>query len=337
MMTPVLEVRDLVVSLTTRSRVLRPVDGMSFSLSANETLAIVGESGSGKSMTARAILRLLPSRIAKIAQGQVLFDGRDLVSLDEPELQKIRGADISMIFQEPMTALNPVQTVGGQIMDVLKLHRRMTAQQRRDRAIELLELVGIPDPATRIADYPHRLSGGMRQRALIAMALACEPKILLADEPTTALDVTVQAQVMDLLGRLRRSMGMGMLLITHDLSLVAETANRVAVMYGGRKVEEGPVRDIFKNPLHPYTKGLLAATPRPEKGARERRQRLRSIEGTVPSLLNLPKGCAFAPRCDQALDQCRAQVPGPVRADSGREVSCFVAQRQLQSLKLVAT
>jgi len=306
-----LEVRDLRTHFHTRAGLLKAVDGVSFSVGAGETVALVGESGSGKSVTALSILRLVPSPPGRIAGGQVLLDGVDLLTLPEARMAEMRGSAVSMIFQEPMAALNPVMTIGDQIGEALAAHGRSAARQR---TLELLDLVRIPDRHARIDDYPHRLSGGMRQRVMIAMALACRPKLLIADEPTTALDVTIQAQILDLLRELQAEIGMAMLFITHDLGVVAEIADRVVVMYAGRKVEEAPVADLFARPLHPYTQGLLAATAS-----------LQEIPGTIPSLIGLGPGCPFADRCPLVMDACRPappprSVPGP-----GREVYCLAA------------
>ncbi|WP_270936241.1 ABC transporter ATP-binding protein, partial [Falsiroseomonas oryzae] len=289
---PALEVRGLRTAFRTRAGDLVALDDVSFSLHAQETLALVGESGCGKSLTALSVMRLVPPP-GRIAAGAVLLDGEDLTALPETAMARLRGDRISMIFQEPMTSLNPVMTVGDQVAESLILHRGLSRTAARRRAVELLDLVRIADPQRRIDDYPHRLSGGMRQRVMIAMALALEPRVLIADEPTTALDVTIQAQILELLRAMQRSLGMGLLLITHDLGVVAQLADRVAVMYAGRIVEEASVTDLFDHPTHPYTQGLFGATP-----AREQvRARLREIPGMVPSLAARPPGCAFAARC----------------------------------------
>jgi peptide/nickel transport system ATP-binding protein len=277
---------------------------VSFQLNAGETLCLVGESGSGKSVTALSILRLV-QRPGRIASGRVVFKGRDLMTLDERAMQKVRGADIALVFQEPMTALNPVFTIGNQIEETLMVHGVARGRAARDRAVELLDAVSVPDPGRRVRDYPHQLSGGLRQRALIALALACSPSLLIADEPTTALDVTIQAQILDLLRDLQRRFDLAVLLITHDLGVVAEMADRVAVMYAGRIVEEAPVRDLFRDPRHPYTRGLLASMPGGARGAR-----LQAIQGTVPPLGQLPPGCSFAPRCPSRFEPCDKAVPG---------------------------
>ncbi|MEQ9642133.1 MAG: ABC transporter ATP-binding protein [Alphaproteobacteria bacterium] len=322
-MAPLLSIRGLTTHLFTDEGVLPAVQDLDLDVIQDRTLALVGESGCGKSMTALSILRLVPDPPARIVGGRVMFEGRDLLTLPEREMRGVRGNDIAMIFQEPMTSLNPVFTVGDQIVEALTIHRNMSPREALDRAVELLELVQIPDPRARVNDYPHRLSGGMRQRVMIAMALACEPKVLIADEPTTALDVTIQAQVLDLLRDLQRRFHMGVILITHDLGVVAEVADRVVVMYAGRKVEEAPVDALFKAPRHPYTVGLLGSTPRPDAAA-GRRERLQEIAGMVPSLAEMPTGCAFAPRCPIAMPAC-AQRPAlqPVAAD--HDVACFAA------------
>jgi peptide/nickel transport system ATP-binding protein len=299
------------------------VRDLSLDVDAGETLAIVGESGSGKSMTALALMRLLP-RNARIARGTARFAGRDLMALDERAMRAVRGREIAMIFQEPMTSLNPVHTIGAQIAEVLRLHEGLGRAAARARAIELLDLVRIADPARRVDDYPHQLSGGMRQRVMIAIAVACGPRLLIADEPTTALDVTIQAQVLDLLDRLRREMSMGLLLITHDLGIVGQWADRVVVMYAGRKVEEGPPGTLLEAPLHPYTAGLLGASPREAEGRGYRETRLAEIPGSIASARG-EAGCPFAPRCRHALSACRAAPPPPLVARAGdRLVACPV-------------
>jgi oligopeptide/dipeptide ABC transporter ATP-binding protein len=277
---------------------------VSFQVNEGETLCLVGESGSGKSVTALSILRLV-QRPGRIAGGRIVFKGRDLLTLDERAIQKVRGAEIALIFQEPMTALNPVFTIGNQIEETLMVHGVARGRAAKDRAVELLEAVSIPDPQRRVRDYPHQLSGGLRQRALIALALACSPSLVIADEPTTALDVTIQAQILDLLRDLQQRLGLGLLLITHDLGVVAEMADRVAVMYAGRIVEEAPVRELFRDPRHPYTRGLLASIPGGARGSK-----LQAIHGTVPPLGHLPPGCAFAPRCPNRFDPCDIAPPG---------------------------
>jgi oligopeptide/dipeptide ABC transporter ATP-binding protein len=277
---------------------------VSFHVDAGETLCLVGESGSGKSVTALSILRLV-QRPGRIAGGRIVFEGRDLLALDDREMQKVRGARIGLVFQEPMTALNPVFTIGNQIEETLMVHGIARGRAGRARAVELLEAVSIPEPQRRVRDYPHQLSGGLRQRALIALALACGPAVLIADEPTTALDVTIQAQILDLLRDLQKRLGLALLLITHDLGVVAEMGDRVAVMYAGRIVEESPVRELFRDPRHPYTRGLLASIPGGNRGSR-----LQAIQGTVPPLGQLPPGCAFAPRCPHRFEPCDVAPPG---------------------------
>ncbi len=308
---PILEVDGLKTYFFTRQGTVKAVDGVSFSLKPSETLAIVGESGCGKSITALSLLRLIPYPPGRIIDGTIKLDGTDLMSLSEDEMRDIRGNDISMIFQEPMTSLNPVMTVGRQISEALILHQNMTRDEALKRSIEMLELVRIPEPKQRVKEYPHQLSGGMRQRVMIAMALACNPKVLIADEPTTALDVTIQAQILNLMVDLQERLGTAVILITHDLGVVAETAKRVIVMYAGRKVEEASVEDLFANALHPYTHGLMASIPRLNlmRGADDEQERLQEITGIVPALSDLPQGCAFAPRCKFADAQCEAAYP----------------------------
>ena len=306
-MTALLAVRDLAVSFPGENGApLRAVDGVSFTLDSGTVLGLVGESGSGKSMTALALMRLIPSA-GRIDGGSVRFDGRELLSLPEAEMRKIRGEGLAMIFQEPMTALNPVLTVGNQIAEAVRLHRPVGRRAAWDRAVELLGEVGIPEPARRASDYPHQLSGGMRQRVMIAMSISCAPRILIADEPTTALDVTIQAGILELLHQLREQRGMALLLITHDLGVVAEQARDVAIMYAGRIVERAPVGEIFERALHPYTQALLRAMP--VLGVR--RERLETIPGQVPSLGHLPSGCAFRDRCPLAIAEC-ATAPPPL-------------------------
>jgi len=315
-----LELRDVRTHFFTEAGVVRAVDGVSFELRAGETLALVGESGSGKSVTSLSILRLVTEPQGRIVGGEVRFRGRDLLRLSDRDMRAIRVREISMIFQEPMTALNPVLTCGAQVAEVLELHQGLSRRDARQHAIDMLHRVGIPGPAQRAAEYPHQLSGGMRQRVMIAMALACRPAILIADEPTTALDVTIQAQILDLLARLRAESGMAVLLITHDLGVVAETADRVAVMYAGQIVEYGDVRTTFARPRHPYTAGLIASLPRPGTGER----RLRVIPGSVPAASRLPQGCRFHPRCPSAFAQCSQTMPDNVHKE-GRLVECLLA------------
>jgi peptide/nickel transport system ATP-binding protein len=329
MMAPLLSVRNLRAHFATRNGVVRAVDGLSFDVGAGETVAIVGESGCGKSVTSLSILRLLDEPPAKLA-GSVLFAGRDLVSLDEPGMRQLRGNEISMVFQEPMTSLNPLLTVGRQLAEPMILHQGLGEAKARERAVEMLTLVGIPSPERRIKEYPHQLSGGMRQRVMIAMAIACNPKILVADEPTTALDVTIQAQILDLMRDLQTRIGSAIILITHDLGVVAEMAQRVIVMYAGRKVEDASIEDIFRNPRHPYTRGLLEAVPRLGSSASEStsRQRLAEIAGTVPSLIAPLLGCAFAGRCTIARDVCRRVVPALREISTDHTAACHFAEEQ---------
>jgi len=326
MTAPLLEVDDLRTHFFTRDGVVRAVDGVSFSIQPGETLALVGESGCGKSVTSLSIMRLIASPPGRIVSGAVRFNGRDLLRLTEPEMRKVRGNDISMIFQEPMTSLNPVLTIGRQIAETLVLHRAMTRSDAMARAVELLRLVHIPEPARRAGEYPHQMSGGMRQRVMIAMALACDPRLLIADEPTTALDVTIQAQILDLMRELQAKTGAAILLITHDLGVVAEMAQRVVVMYAGRKVEEAPVGELFARPRHPYTRGLMNSMPRLGAG-HGARQRLQEIPGMVPSLREPLVGCAFAARCAYAVENCRADVPVFEPKAPGHAVACWEADR----------
>jgi peptide/nickel transport system ATP-binding protein len=315
-----LEIAGLSTSFTTRSGVIRAVDNVSLSLRAGRVLGLVGESGCGKTITALSILNLVPPP-GRITAGKILFEGRDLLTLSEAEMRKVRGARISMVFQEPMTALNPVFTVGNQISEVLTTHQDISDREAFDRSIELLQSVGIPSPEKRVHEYPHQLSGGMRQRVMIAMAIACRPSLVLADEPTTALDVTIQAHILELLTRIQAEMGMAMVLVTHDLGLIAERAHEVAVMYAGRIVEQADTAALFAEPLHPYTRGLMASIPRPGES---RRARLRTIPGSVPRLSDLPSGCTFAPRCDIRIDQCNAE-PELVEVRPGHLVRCWKA------------
>ena len=320
-MAPVLEVSGLSTVFHTRTGTVRAVQDVSFSVEAGETLAIVGESGCGKTMTALSLMRLIPMPPGEITAGTVKVDGTDLLALDEASMRKMRGSQIAMIFQEPMTALNPLITVGRQIAEMVSLHEGVSRRAANTRAIEMLHHVRIPAPERRAKEYPHQMSGGMRQRAMIAMALACRPKVLIADEPTTALDVTIQAQVLDLIDDLRKELGTAVVLITHDLGVVAETAERMIVMYAGRKVEEGTTADLFRDPCHPYLQGLLASIPR--FGATEG-TRLREIAGIVPPLSDLPKGCAFAPRCTSAIARCHDQIPPLVEKRPGHTAACWV-------------
>ena len=306
---PLLQVEDLRTLFHAEGVIARAVDGVSFTIAAGETVAIVGESGSGKSVTSLSIMRLVPIPPGEIADGRVLFRGRDLLQLPEDDMRQIRGNDIGMIFQEPMSSLNPLLTVGEQIAEVVRLHQRLGRGAARRHAVEMLRRVNIPDPGLRASEYPHRLSGGMRQRVMIAMALACHPALLIADEPTTALDVTIQAQILQLIRMLQVEMGMSVLFITHNLGVVAQIADRVAVMYAGRIVEQGDVATVFASPLHPYTRALLRSIPRLEGSGRDPAHRLLSIPGQVPSPSALPPGCSYAPRCPFADDVCRSAMP----------------------------
>jgi peptide/nickel transport system ATP-binding protein len=317
----VLRVERLTTVFDTTAGPVAAVDDVTFEIRAGETLGLVGESGSGKSVTALSIMRLV-ERPGRIAAGRLLFKGRDLMALGERDMQGIRGADIALVFQEPMTALNPVFTIGDQIGETLIVHGLATRREARRRAIELIEAVRIPDAAARVGDYPHQLSGGMRQRVMIAIALACRPSLVIADEPTTALDVTIQAQILDLLRDMRAAFGLSILLITHDLGIVAEMADRVAVMYAGRIVETGPVRAILRSPQHPYTRGLLASIPGGARG-----QRLKAIEGTVPLLGHLPPGCAFHPRCPDRFDPCTGSPPPDFEVGVEHQAKCYLHQR----------
>ena len=323
---PLLAVEDLKTWFFTRDGVVRAVDGVSFSVYPGETLAVVGESGCGKSVTSLSILRLIASPPGRVVGGRVMFEGRDLLGLAEPEMRALRGNQISMIFQEPMTSLNPVLTIGRQIAEALTLHRGLSRAEALARAVEMLRLVDIPEAERRAGEYPHQLSGGMRQRVMIAMALACNPRLLIADEPTTALDVTIQAQILDLMRALKEKTGAAIVLITHDLGVVAEMAQRVVVMYAGRKVEEAPVDLLFARPRHPYTRGLLSSIPRLGEGGASRR-RLAEIPGVVPSLREEIRGCVFAPRCPYATERCRGEYPPLEEKGGGHVVACWESDR----------
>jgi peptide/nickel transport system ATP-binding protein len=325
---PILDIADLRTWFFTRDGAVRAVDGVSFHVIPGETLAIVGESGCGKSVTALSILRLIPSPPGRIVSGAIRFAGRDLLGLSEAEMRQVRGNEISMIFQEPMTSLNPVLTIGRQISETLTLHQGLGHRAALAKAADMLRLVHIPEADRRIGEYPHQLSGGMRQRVMIAMALACNPKLLIADEPTTALDVTIQAQILDLMRELKQKIDAAIVLITHDLGVVAEMAQRVVVMYAGRKAEEAPVSRLFRGPLHPYTKGLLASVPR--LGAsldHERAPRLAEIAGTVPSPREPIPGCPFEARCAFATDICRREMPAFDEKEPGHFAACFHSDR----------
>ena len=321
---PILSVRNLHVKFRIEGGLANAVDGLSFDLDPNEVLGIVGESGSGKSVTALSIMRLIPDPPGKISEGKIIFGGRDLLELTYEQMRDVRGNQIAMIFQEPMTALNPVFTIGMQVMETILTHEMVSRQDAFDRAIEMLEKVGIPDARKRVNDYPHQFSGGMRQRVMIALALVCHPRILIADEPTTALDVTTQAQILELLLELKsKSDGASIILITHDLAVVAETCQRVVVMYGGKVQEVGTVEQIFNGPKHPYTQGLLASLP---AVGGEKQQRLYTIPGNVPSIMEMPEGCKFCTRCSEVMDRCRTQEPPLHKMDSGELVRCHLME-----------
>ena len=329
MSAPLLEVEDLKPWFYTRDGIVRAVDGVSCRVHAGETLAVVGESGCGKSVPSLSILRLIASPPGRIVGGRLLFEGRDLLRLSEAEMRAIRGDQISMIFQEPMTSLNPVLTIGRQVAETLTVHRGLEHSRAAEHAIEMLRVVKIPEAERRVAQYPHELSGGMRQRVMIAMALACSPKLLIADEPTTALDVTIQAQILDLMRELQSDTGAAIILITHDLGVVAEMAQRVVVMYAGRKVEEAAVDVLFERPLHPYTRGLLGSMPRLEDAEAQgsARKRLVEIPGMVPSLKEEVRGCVFAPRCSHAQARCREAYPPLEEHATGHWAACWEARR----------
>ncbi|MDP6706926.1 MAG: ABC transporter ATP-binding protein [Alphaproteobacteria bacterium] len=322
---PILKVDDLRTHFYTRDGVVRAVDGVSFDLARAETLGVVGESGCGKSVTAMSVLRLLPAPPARVEANAISFEGRNLLDFSLDEMREVRGNEISMIFQEPMTSLNPVLTVGRQISESLILHQGMNKAEALERAVEMLDLVRIPDPRARVREYPHQMSGGMRQRVMIAMALSCNPKVLIADEPTTALDVTIQAQILALMGELKERLGTAIIIITHDLGVVAEMAERVIVMYAGRKVEEASVEELFANPSHPYTLGLMGSIPRLNEVAlaEGKRPRLQEIEGTVPSLLLEIPGCTFAPRCPFATERCHVESPVLAEMAPGHIAACW--------------
>jgi len=328
----ILEIDNLQTHFFTADGVVRAVDGVSYDVRKGETLGVVGESGCGKSVTALSILRLVATPPGRIVGGAIRLEGTNLLELSESEMEAIRGNDISMIFQEPMTSLNPLFTVGRQISEAIALHQGLDKREAMDRAVEMLRRVHMPEPARRAQAYPHQLSGGMRQRVMIAMALSCNPKVLIADEPTTALDVTIQAQILDLMREMQDSLGQAIVLITHDMGVVAENADRVVVMYAGRKVEEAEVDELFDHPGHPYTMGLLGAIPNLDDAARnvDRRQRLNEIKGMVPSLANLPEGCTFAPRCGYATEECRRTYPPLEQHRPDHWVACWHADRLLR-------
>ena len=322
---PLLSIENLYTRFDSLDGVVTAVDGIDFDVYAGETLGLVGESGCGKSVTALSILRLLRCPPAQI-EGRIIFEGRDLLQLEPDTVRAVRGSEISMIFQEPMTSLNPVITIGEQVAEGVRLHQRLSRQQSWQRAVEMLQKVQIPSPETRAAQYPHKFSGGMRQRAVIAMAISCGPKLILADEPTTALDVTIQAQIMSLMMRLKQELNTAIVLITHDLGIIAETASRVIVMYAGKIMEEAPVRDLFKDPRHPYTRGLLNSVPVIGRGKRPSR-RLPEIPGMVPNPLHMPAGCRFNPRCPQAMPRCCNEPPPMIPLGEHRRVSCWLEVR----------
>lgn len=316
---PLLQIKNLKTYFYTSQGVVPAVNGVSFNINKGETLAVVGESGSGKSVTSLSVMKLIPNPPGKIIDGEIIFDGEDIVKKSEPEMRKIRGNTISMIFQEPMTSLNPAYTVGDQIGEALRVHKGLNKKQSLEQAVEMLRHVGIPSPDKRVKDFPHQMSGGMRQRVMIAMALACRPQLLIADEPTTALDVTIQAQILDLLRKLKQEMKTSIMLITHDLGVVAEMADYVAVMYAGKIVEQAPVNQLFEQPMHPYTEGLIKSIPRIDA----KKEKLFVIEGTVPNPANLPKGCSFAERCIYKTKLCEEQQPILEQVGPDRLVSCW--------------
>ena len=318
-----LDIRGLKTWFATDDGVVRAVDGVDLHIDRGETLGVVGESGCGKTVTARSVLKLIDMPPGRFEGGQILWQGRDLIPLANAEMDKIRAREIAIIFQEPMTSLNPVYTVGQQIAEVVSLHEKLGKKQSIARAVEMLRLVNIPNPQRRVHDYPHQFSGGMRQRVMIAMALACSPKLLIADEPTTALDVTIQAQILELMQDMKERLGMAIMLITHAMGVVAETSQRVVVMYAGKVVEEAPVKSLFANPRHPYTQGLIRSIPRVDRAARHK-ERLEAIPGTVPSLLDPPPGCRFAARCKYAMDICIQAVPPLKEVAPGHRVACVL-------------
>jgi oligopeptide/dipeptide ABC transporter ATP-binding protein len=325
-----LEVKDLTTYFFIGAGVVRAVDGVSYDVREGETVALVGESGCGKTVSALSVMRLVAAPAGRIVSGQVLFKGRDLLALDEEGMRRVRGKEIGMVFQEPMTSLNPVLSIGRQLTETVEIHLGMTPAQARARAVELLGLVGIPDPARRLAQYPHQFSGGMRQRIMVAMALSCNPSLILADEPTTALDVTIQAQILELMKDLSRRLGVAMLIITHNLGVVARYADRVNVMYAGKIIERGTAREIYANPRHPYTLGLLRSVPRLDE---PRKSKLSPIEGQPPDLMRLPAGCAFSPRCRYAVERCARDVPPLGAVGDGHDAACWVADQLGQEVR----
>ena len=327
-MASLLQIKELRTHFFTDEGVVRAVDGISYDVQEGETMGLVGESGCGKSVSALSILRLIPSPPGKIVGGEVVFDGEDLLKVDEEEIRHVRGNRIAMIFQEPMTSLNPVLTIGRQITEALELHLKMDRHSASRRAVELLEMVGIPEAATRLNDYPHQFSGGMRQRVMIAMALSCNPKLLLADEPTTALDVTIQAQILEILARLSKDFGTAVIIITHNLGVVARYADRVNVMYAGKIVESADARSVYGDPRHPYTLGLLKSVPRLDQAKKDK---LIPIEGLPPDMMNMPRGCSFYPRCPYHIDRCREEAPSLMLVDEKHYAACWVDVRQGRS------
>ncbi|OPY15453.1 MAG: Oligopeptide transport ATP-binding protein OppD [Syntrophus sp. PtaB.Bin001] len=327
-MPTILKVDNLTTCFETSEGVIRAVDGVDLEMQTGETTGIVGESGCGKSALALSIMRLIPVPPGRIASGAVTFAGRDLLLLNDDEIRQVRGRDISMIFQEPMTSLNPVIRIGEQIAEVSRLHHGLTSKEALRQAVEMLRLVGIPDPEKRIRDYPHQLSGGMRQRVMIAIAMTCNPRLLIADEPTTALDVTIQAQILDLIERLKSETGMSVMMITHDLGVIAETAQQVAVMYAGWIVEKASVEALFSNPLHPYTTGLMDSLPDPDRDY-DRNGLLKVIPGSVPNLLHLPRGCRFQDRCRHAMDVCRKKEPPLIEVEPGHMSRCWLFNKDM--------
>ena len=320
-----LEIRGLKTHFATDDGMVRAVDGVDLTIARGETLGVVGESGCGKTVTAMSVLKLIAMPPGRIVEGRILWRGRDLVPLPPEKMNRIRGKEIAIVFQEPMTSLNPVYTVGEQIAEVVRLHENVARRAALDKTVEMLRLVHIPNPERRLHDYPHQFSGGMRQRVMIAMALSCNPQLLIADEPTTALDVTIQAQILELLQEMKSRFGMAIMLITHAMGVVAETAQRVVVMYAGKVIEEAPVEKLFGRPSHPYTKGLIRSIPRIDKAA-TRKTRLEAIAGVVPSLLDPPPGCRFAPRCPYAIASCREAVPPLREIEPGHRVACARAE-----------
>lgn len=323
-----LNIKNLKTYFTTSEGLGKAVDGISFSVSKGETLGIVGESGCGKSVTALSILRLIPDPPGRIVGGEIIFEGRDILKLSDSEIRDIRGNEISMIFQEPMTSLNPVFSIGSQISEVLTLHQGLKKGEAVDKSIEMLRLVNIPEPERRVNEYPHQLSGGMRQRVMIAIALACNPKILIADEPTTALDVTIQAQILELLLNLKRELDTAVILITHDLGVIAEATQRVIVMYAGRIMEEAETKGLFQNPQHPYTQELLKSIPRIESEGKGRERYLHEIKGIVPSIFDLPPGCKFNPRCPYVMDICRKEEPDLLKNGESHVARCWLLKEE---------